>query len=92
MYNSHYCIECRLLLYVSRAYCYLLGHDTMQSGRQVSSVSVKHAASCLRKKVIFPKWCLLPEDHSMTFCHFSLHGKDILFHIKGGAHKRSDFF
>lgn len=74
-----------MLLYVSRAYCYLLGHDPMRSGRQVSSVS------CARK-VIVPKWCLLTEDHSVTFCHFSLHRKDILFYIKGGAHKRYDFF
>jgi len=76
-----------VLLYVSRAYSSLLGRDTVRSGRQASSVSVKHTASCARKKVIVPKWCLLPEDHSMTFCHFSLHRKDIMFYIKGGAHK-----
>jgi hypothetical protein len=48
-------------------------------------------ASSATKKVIVPKWYLLPEDHRMDFCNFSLNRKDILLYVAGGAYKRSEF-
>jgi len=94
MYNSHYCIEYRVLLYVSRAYCYLLGHDTMRSGWQVSwfqSNTLLHMQGrrwFSQSGVFFQKTIVW----LFTILAYTVHRKDILFYIKEGAHKQFGFF